>query len=82
MVMKRQKIILRIQDAIERLRKVVPDSKFADELEKHPNVQLVKAPSLDISATFIRDCIKNGQPIRYMVPEEVEEYIQRKKFYL
>lgn len=52
------------------------------ELEKHPNVQLVKAPSLDISATFIRDCIKNAQPIRYMVPEEVEEYIQRKKFYL
>ena len=49
---------------------------------EHPGITYVDAPLLDISATFIRDCIKNGQPIRYMVPEDVEEHIQRKKFYL
>jgi nicotinate-nucleotide adenylyltransferase len=51
------------------------------ELEKHPNVRLVNAPSLDISATFIRECLKNGKSIRYMTPEVVEEFIIRKKFY-
>jgi nicotinate-nucleotide adenylyltransferase len=52
------------------------------ELINHPNVKLVNAPSLDISATFIRECLKNGQSIRYMVPEAVEEHIVRKAFYL
>ena len=58
-----------------------PNSVKSD-LESHPNVKLVNAPSLDISATFIRDCLKNGKSIRYMVSESVEEYIHWKKFYL
>ena len=48
----------------------------------HPNVKMIRAPLLDISATFIRDCIKSGKPIRYMVPESVENYIAIKGFYL
>ena len=48
----------------------------------HPNVRLVEAPLLDISATFIRDCIRANRSIRYMVPEVVEEMIERKKFYV
>ena len=58
-----------------------PNSVKSD-LENHPTVRLVNAPSLDISATFIRDCLKNGKSIRYMVSESVEEYIDWKKFYL
>ncbi len=48
----------------------------------HPAVKFVKAPLLDISATFLRNCIKNGSSIRYMVPDEVEQMISLKKFYL
>lgn len=48
----------------------------------HPNVRLVEAPLLDISATFIRDCIRANRSIRYMVPEVVEEMIEQKKFYV
>ena len=48
----------------------------------HPNVQLVDAPLLDISATYIRDRIRSGRSIRYMVPDVVEEMIERKKFYV
>lgn len=58
-----------------------PDVTKSD-LIRHPNVQLVEAPKIDISATFIRNCIRNNQSIRYLVPDPVEELIQLKKFYL
>lgn len=57
-----------------------PHSKESD-LKIHPNVRLVEAPLLDISATFVRDSIRANRSIRYMVPETVEEMIERKKFY-
>lgn len=57
-----------------------PHSKASD-LKSHPNIRLVEAPLLDISATFIRDSIRANRSIRYMVPDMVEEMIERKKFY-
>ncbi|HEU5145512.1 MAG TPA: nicotinate (nicotinamide) nucleotide adenylyltransferase [Chryseosolibacter sp.] len=51
-------------------------------LKSHPNVRMVEAPMLDISATFLRKCIRNGQSIRYLVPDVVEEMIRTKGFYL
>ena len=52
------------------------------ELKEHPNVKMVEAPTLDISATFIRTCIRKGQSVRYLVPDPVEEMIRTKGFYL
>ena len=52
------------------------------ELKQHPNVKMVEAPTLDISATFIRNCIRKGQSVRYLVPDPVEEMIRTKGFYL
>lgn len=51
------------------------------DFKRHPNVKLVEAPLLDISATYIRDCIKNNKSIRYLVPESVETMIRLKGFY-
>lgn len=51
------------------------------ELKDHPNVKMVEAPMLDISATFIRNCIKQGKSVRYLVPDPVEEMIRTKLFY-
>ena len=51
------------------------------ELKDHPNVKMVEAPLLDISATFIRNCIRKGQSVRYLVPDPVEEMIRGKQFY-
>jgi nicotinate-nucleotide adenylyltransferase len=53
-----------------------------NELTQHPNVQVISAPLMDISATFVRTCIQEGKSIKYLVPERVEELILRKKFYL
>ncbi len=47
----------------------------------HSKVKFIEAPLLDISATYIRNAIKEGKPIRYMVSEDVEAYIRIKKFY-
>jgi nicotinate-nucleotide adenylyltransferase len=52
------------------------------ELKAHPKVHMIEAPLLDISASFIRNAIKSGRSIKYLVPEVVENYIRDKKFYL
>jgi nicotinate-nucleotide adenylyltransferase len=54
----------------------------ASELKSHPNVKMIDAPLLDISATYIRRCIKNNKSIRYLVPEVVEQMIRSKNFYI
>lgn len=48
---------------------------------RHPNVKMVEAPLLDISATFVRQCIKDNKSIRYLVPEPVEQMIRSRNFY-
>ncbi|WP_231402795.1 nicotinate (nicotinamide) nucleotide adenylyltransferase [Hymenobacter guriensis] len=44
-------------------------------------VRIVEAPLLDISATFIRGCVRAGRSIRYMVPAAVDELIKRNKYW-
>ncbi len=56
-------------------------NSLSSALLENENVQLITAPLLDISATFIRQAIKNQTSIKYMLPESVELYIQQKKFY-
>ncbi len=51
------------------------------ELTTHPNVKFISAPLLDISATFIRNAIKENKSIRYLVTEPVENYIYKNQFY-
>jgi nicotinate-nucleotide adenylyltransferase len=50
-------------------------------LVHHPHVQLVQAPQIELSSSFIRNAIKNGLDIRFMLPTGVFEYILQKKFY-
>jgi nicotinate-nucleotide adenylyltransferase len=45
------------------------------------SISILEAPLLEISATLIRECILQGKSIRYMVPEAVEEEIQKSSFY-
>jgi len=42
---------------------------------------ILNAPLIQVSATQIRDHIKNGKSIRYLVPEIVREEIETRKFY-
>lgn len=49
--------------------------------DDHPNVKIVNAPYLKISASFIRKCLKGGKSVKYLVPEVVEGMIKVRGFY-
>jgi len=51
------------------------------DLAGFPRAQVVQAPLLDVSATFIRASLKAGQSIRYLVPAVVEQEILLRKYY-
>ncbi len=52
------------------------------ELVNHPKVKRVEAPLLDISATFIRECVQKGHDIQYLVTQEVAGFIRLKRFFI
>jgi nicotinate-nucleotide adenylyltransferase len=43
--------------------------------------ELLQLPLVDVSATVVRHRVARGQPIRYLVPDAVADYIQRKSLY-
>jgi nicotinate-nucleotide adenylyltransferase len=45
-------------------------------------VKTLEAPLLQISATHIRNTLKEGKSIRYLVPDVVKEEIERNHYYL
>ncbi|MBP6826123.1 MAG: nicotinate-nucleotide adenylyltransferase [Saprospiraceae bacterium] len=51
------------------------------ELAAHPRVRICEAPLLDISATYIRECLRTGKSVRYLVPDPVWEYLESGKLY-
>ena len=59
-----------------------PGAKMPDKYMDLPNVHLVDAPMVDISATFIRKCIQNGYSVQYLVPDSVAELIRGRKYYI
>jgi nicotinate-nucleotide adenylyltransferase len=56
--------------------------KYEDApLAHHPHVRLFEAPLLDISASFVRECIRTGKSIRYLVPDAVYQYLETSHLY-
>ncbi len=49
--------------------------------KSHPRVRFVDAPLLNISASYIRDNIRLGKSVRYLVPDAVYAYLETSKLY-
>jgi nicotinate-nucleotide adenylyltransferase len=45
------------------------------------NLKILEAPLLQLSATQLREYIKEGKSVRYMIPEKVLEEIERGGYY-
>jgi nicotinate-nucleotide adenylyltransferase len=48
-------------------------------LAPFPRVQVMQAPLLDISATYVRESLRVGRSIRYLVPDVVEAVLANKR---
>ena len=57
-----------------------PGFPIDQELMKY-DIQILKAPLLQISSTMIRKMIKDDQSIRYLVPDIVAEEIKNQHYY-
>ena len=52
------------------------------ELAEHPNVHLYEdVPLMEISSSYIRDCIRDGKSVQYLVPDAVFQYLQTSNLY-
>ncbi len=50
-------------------------------LKTHPSVTIVDTPLIEVSGTFIRQCIADGKDVRFFMPESVWKYIDEMNFY-
>ncbi len=57
-----------------------PNYELGDK-SQHPNVTIVEAPMLNLSASYIRTCIKEKKSIQYLVPDEVYKYLENSNMY-
>ncbi|MDK2794145.1 MAG: nicotinate-nucleotide adenylyltransferase [Caldanaerobacter sp.] len=78
--------LLRLCYFVATTRPGIEGNKIDQELDKIRKlygdvIYKVTVPSLAISSTDIRERVAKGRPIKYLLPEPVERYIQKYKLY-
>jgi nicotinate-nucleotide adenylyltransferase len=52
------------------------------EWANQARVKVFEAPLMEISATYIRNCLVEGKSVQYLVPDKVKEYLEESKLYV
>jgi len=52
-----------------------------NELVNHPNITMTDAPVMKISSSYIRQLIKQGKSIKYLMTEQARQYVEEMNFY-
>jgi nicotinate-nucleotide adenylyltransferase len=56
-------------------------SLSVSKIKNQENINIINAPIIELSATEIRNMIKEGKNVRPMLPPEVFEYLDGSSFY-
>lgn len=59
-----------------------PGHELSDDGLPEGKVTLVEVPALAISSTEVRDRVKLGEPVWYLVPDGIVQYINKRRLYL
>ena len=57
------------------------EGEIEPNLKNHKNIKYVDAPIIELSSTFIRNCIKEGKIVRPMLPDPAWIYLDEMNFY-
>ena len=69
-------------EALPALADIAVFARPGSTVPRHPLVsRVIPVPMMDLSATQVRDRVKQGRSIRYLVPEPVRAYIADRRLY-
>ena len=49
--------------------------------DRRLDVRFLEVPGLNISSSYVRECVGDNRTIRYIVPEPVRDYIRQHNLY-
>ena len=69
-------------EALPGLADIVIFARPGASVPRHPLIKrVIPVPVIDLSATQIRERVKQGKSIRYLVPDPVRAYIEQRRLY-